>query len=279
MPLMTIRAKRLSNAIIRNTITAQEFDDLVSADGRDIEFADLMVRPGQLSAVIASPTAMAAVAASSTAMAAVAASSTAMNAVIASPTAMAAVAASPTAMNAVGASPTAMAAVIASPTATDAFYNSPHIVSVPTMSSNSTPSGLCIASSEQSAGEAAWKAFDGIVGNTNADSVWGAATGNPGEWVGYQFTQPVRVSRCLFSPNGGSSNYSQHNVSGIEVQGEFGGVWTTVASTSLTPGTPATTVIDFSSAQAATKWRVRSTTAAQSNWWRVTRVDFLGVAA
>ena len=155
MPRMTIRAKRLLNAVARATITPQQFAQLVGESGRTDEFIDLLARAGQADLITSSaPSRLGCALASSlytrlgaagrpyTAIAAdsvaigkycaglaglvpgdyadvtaVAASATAMAAVAASATAMAAVAASATAMAAVAASATAMAAVIASATA------------------------------------------------------------------------------------------------------------------------------------------------------------------
>ena len=155
MPRMTIRAKRLLNAVARATITPQQFAQLVGESGRTDEFIDLLARAGQADLITSSaPSRLGCALASSlytrlgaagrpyTAIAAdsvaigkycaglaglvpgdyadvtaVAASATAMAAVAASATAMAAVIASATAMAAVAASATAMAAVIASATA------------------------------------------------------------------------------------------------------------------------------------------------------------------
>jgi len=155
MPRMTIRAKRLLNAVARATITPQQFAQLVGESGRTDEFIDLLARAGQADLITSSaPSRLGCALASSlytrlgaagrpyTAIAAdsvaigkycaglaglvpgdyadvtaVAASATAMAAVAASATAMAAVIASATAMAAVIASATAMAAVAASATA------------------------------------------------------------------------------------------------------------------------------------------------------------------
>jgi len=145
-----------------------------------------------MTAVIASSTAMTAVAASSTAMTAVAASSTAMTAVIASSTAMTAVAASSTAMTAVIASSTAMTAVIASSTACAAIKASATAITaldnsspitVPTMTSNTTPSGIVSSDSVYSDTYAGWCTFD-----NNGTSRWSANNSNA--WIKYQFTSP-----------------------------------------------------------------------------------------
>lgn len=134
MPRMTIRAKRLSNAIIRGLITPAEFDLLINAAGRLDEFSDLMDIRGQADliaasttatdAVIASPNALAAMVGSAAAMAAVADSATAMAAVADSATAVAAVVGSATAMAAVAASASAMTAVASSTTFKIGVYES-----------------------------------------------------------------------------------------------------------------------------------------------------------
>ncbi len=153
-----------------------------------------------MTAVAASSTAMTAVAASSTAMAAVIASSTAMAAVIASSTAMTAVAASSTAMTAVAASSTAMEAVIASSTALTAIFanstalsafkssTSLTVKTIPTMTSNTAPSGVASASSIVSSAYDAWKAFN------NATGHWMTPNGvTTNSWVSYDFTVPVYI--------------------------------------------------------------------------------------
>lgn len=62
---------------------------------------------------------------------------------------------------------------------------------VPTMTSNTTPSGEALANAEATSAYAAWKAFDNVpVGTTD---YWGVNTSTG--WVGYHFTNPVIIKR------------------------------------------------------------------------------------
>jgi hypothetical protein len=65
-------------------------------------------------------------------------------------------------------------------------------MSIPQMSSNTTPSGAAIASAQQNAGVAAWNAFD-----RNTGTVWNPGTVNTG-WLGYQFTSGKVIKRYGF---------------------------------------------------------------------------------
>jgi hypothetical protein len=65
-------------------------------------------------------------------------------------------------------------------------------MSIPQMSSNTTPSGAAIASAQQSAGVAAWNAFD-----RNTGTAWNPGTANTG-WLGYQFTSGKVIKRYGF---------------------------------------------------------------------------------
>lgn len=68
-------------------------------------------------------------------------------------------------------------------------YASVLTTKVPTMTSNTTPSGVARASTEYDATYAAWKAFNGT---------WASPGWNPSDatgWVEYEFTQAVKIKR------------------------------------------------------------------------------------
>lgn len=100
-------------------------------------------------------------------------------AIVASSTAMAAIKASTSGCAAVASSSAAIAALDAS---------SPTIV--PTMTSNTAPSGTASASAEYAAGNAAWKAFDGDDTGQGWLPTIGAVTN---AWLRYSFTSNVWV--------------------------------------------------------------------------------------
>ena len=93
---------------------------------------------------------------------------------------MAAVIASSTALNAIFANSSAKSTLKASIALTTS--------SIPTMTNNTTPSGVASASSIYNSGYDAWKAFD------NTTSYWITASGViVNAWVKYDFTVPVYI--------------------------------------------------------------------------------------
>jgi len=210
MPRMTIRAKRLLNAVARATITPQQFAQLVGESGRTDEFIDLLARAGQADLITSSaPSRLGCALASSLytrlgaagrPYTAIAADSVAIGkycaglaglvpgdyadvtAVAASATAMAAVAASATAMAAVIASATAMAAVIASATAKTAIYNSDTAIteiagSATALAAIRAAAGYSVLATANAGGSRSWPGVAGgtylIVGVSTSDATTG----------------------------------------------------------------------------------------------------------
>lgn len=108
--------------------------------------------------------------------------------------------ASQTGMNAIGASDYCSETLIGDSTWLTAIlasaYKSVVInAEVPTMTSNTTPSGECFASSSYSASYSAYKAFDKVVSH---DSTWYASESGTATniYVGYKFLNPCKV--CSF---------------------------------------------------------------------------------
>ena len=134
---------------------------------------------------------MTAVIASETAMTAVIASETAMTAVIASSTAMTAVAASETALNAIGINTTAMSAMMASATAVTTLDSGNK--TIPTMTSNTTPSGVCSAPNINPT-YPAWKAFN----KSTADQCIFGVGNVANSWIAYTFPKRTFVYKCDF---------------------------------------------------------------------------------
>ena len=91
----------------------------------------------------------------------------------------------------------------------EAICNSTYIesvlnVKVPTMTSNTTPSGECIANSEYGANYAAYKAFDGLT-NDNHYTAVGATTS--AYYLGYVFPEPKIIKFVKVTANRGYSGY------------------------------------------------------------------------
>ena len=112
--------------------------------------------------------------------------------------------------------------------ANSAYIESVMNIKVPTMTSDTTPSGECIQSND---GSGAWKAFDGS--NTTS---WNSSTSNIPAYVGYMFTSAVCVKSFLFYHRSKYSNYSSVSKT-ITLQASVNGNnWTSLnASITVTP--------------------------------------------
>ena len=108
-----------------------------------------------------------------------------------------------------------------------AICNSTHFekvlnVKVPTMTSNTSPSGQAIADSAYPDGEFfyAYKAFDG-----DDNSCWCNARGNTG-YIGYKFSKKVRVNKlCLITNNDENAPYT---IKDFDIYGSDNGTdWST----------------------------------------------------
>jgi hypothetical protein len=80
------------------------------------------------------------------------------------------------------------------------YFESVLNVKVPTMTSNTTPSGIVTAS----AANESYKAFFAFDGNTG--SAWSAYSGSTTQWIQYQFTTAVMC--VMFRNIAGGGNYS-----------------------------------------------------------------------
>ena len=99
-------------------------------------------------------------------------------------------------------------------------------VSVPTMTSNTTPSGVASASTEASAPYAAWKAFD----SSEVQNNYWQTTPNAGvgSWIQYEFTEPVEISKIMILPYG--NTYSPKST---KIQAYVDGSWEDIATGTL----------------------------------------------
>lgn len=157
-------------------------------------------------------TTIAQVLADSTTLSALIADSNAVDYMVRSTTWASSVCANQSAMSYIGLDDYCADTLLADSTWLNAICNSTYFesvlnVKIPTMTSNTAPSGRCFASTEFSATFAAWKAFDGIVANINH---WESNVGITG-YLGYQFTQNVNVYKLGLSPDG----YASGDINGI----------------------------------------------------------------
>ena len=78
---------------------------------------------------------------------------------------------------------------------------------VPTMTSNTTPSGVCSADTEYST-YLAWKAFDG---STASSDGWIANSGSFPHWIKYEFPSAIKVNAAGFRNINGNHAYAIKN--------------------------------------------------------------------
>lgn len=84
-----------------------------------------------------------------------------------------------------------------------AYVDSVCNVKVPTMTSDTTPSGKVVASSSNtSAGRYAWKAFDKI---DNTSNQWQSATGQSSAWIYYEFAHKSKIKAVEITPSASSN--------------------------------------------------------------------------
>ena len=75
----------------------------------------------------------------------------------------------------------------------DNIYVTAIVIATPVMTSDTTPSGEVIKSSQHDSSYAAWRAFRQVIDSTGWVSV---NTGMP-QWIGYHFTQPVTIIKLV----------------------------------------------------------------------------------
>lgn len=132
---------------------------------------------------------------------------------------------------------TTLAALMASEDAVDYLVTCKEwasTISVPTMTSNTAPSGRCFASSEYS-GRGAYVAFDGT---SNAWQTSNTSTSFSNIYVGYQFTSAIEINRAAFTVG-----TPQVSAMTYKFQGSSdGSAWTDLTSDLTTYSTSSTAV-------------------------------------
>lgn len=118
---------------------------------------------------------------------------------------------------------------------------------IPTMTSNTTPSGIVSASAEYSTDYKAFKAFD------NDDSTRWASTGSTDQYIQYEFTSPQEVKKILIYPYFANSNSSAKDIT-IKCSNN-GTDWNSLESYTLDNTDGMKTCI-LQNTQSATFWRI-----------------------
>lgn len=136
--------------------------------------------------------------ADSTALTAVISSNNAIDYLVRSTTFASDVTADSTAMSYIGLNNYASDTLLGDSTWLNAICNSTYFesvlnVKVPTMTSNTTPSGECISSGNYSGSYPNYYAFDG-----NSSTFWNSQVGNLPHWIGYDFNSPTKIIVCKF---------------------------------------------------------------------------------
>lgn len=216
--LQMTRAIRLSNAIVDGLPTSAAVAALAEP-GLKAAFGELLRRRGHGAAIAQNTALISALFDNSPtrgmAFPAILSNSAARTATFASGAAMAEIASdnnlmfvlassNATIITEVLSSATAFNAIAAVPTSKLMLLSSPVLmpVSVPTMTSNTAPSGTASASTTYASEYAAWKAFD-----NDDNSLWNSSESTPYpsgiEWLRYSFTSDVFITRLHIIPYGG----------------------------------------------------------------------------
>lgn len=92
---------------------------------------------------------------------------------------------------------------------------------IPTMTSNTTPSGIASSSSMLNAGFAAYKAFDGVKAQSSMQGGWLASASDYSPYLQYEFANPAQFNllRIWTANNGETATRT------VTVEGRLNGVW------------------------------------------------------
>lgn len=131
------------------------------------------------------------------------------------------------------------------------YFESVLNVKVPTMTSDTTPSGTASASSVIATSFAAWKAFNGTyAGETNA---WGGTDYAINQWVAYQFTQNVMIKKVVLHQREKDTNLSTKD---FKIQASSDGTtWVDLSDTETMPNqTSAEKTLSLTNANSNSKY-------------------------
>lgn len=149
------------------------------------------------------------------------------------------------------------------------YFESVLNVKVPTMTSDTTPSGVASASRARN-GYPAWKAFD-----SDVTSYWWASDGSAvGDYVAYEFTEPINVKKVYFKHNNADANHATK----IAYEKYINGAWQTVQEIN-TSGRENTAIIDSNEPCEKNRIRIVAVTAQPYGYALVEVVQFYGRAS
>ena len=228
--------------------------------GNAQRFAALLQAPLGVDLLVANDACMAAILGSASAVAALVASNMALLRVFSSRSALMALLNSASAATAIRANATAQAQL-------RAFTPAGVAASVPTMTSNSSPSGAIIASGIYNETWDSYYAFD-----KNKSSGWmpPGATG----WISYRFTKPVWVHTVTFASAAGTDGIRQFAVD----SSNDGNTWAEEL-TGIAAASDGMQEFNFVPTKLASWWRLRIVTnGGFTSYTRLWELDFKGIA-
>lgn len=118
------------------------------------------------------------------------------------------------------------------------YFESVLNVKVPNMTSATTPSGVCSASSVYTSEYPAWKAFNGDWNN----GIWASSNGSGSEWIQYEFTQNMTAKYVVFHvPSVGSGRFIKE----YEIAGSVDGITFTTLSGDTLPNDTSGVITPF----------------------------------
>ena len=157
-----------------------------------------------------------------------------------------------TAMTDIGANDYCARTLLADSTWRTAICNSAYIesvldIKVPTMTSDTTPSGQVVKSGQYQTSEASWKAFDG-----NSSTKWSSGTSGSVKYLGYIFTSSVCVNCIHFELD------SADRIPNFTIQAYDGNTWDDI--TTAIVNTQASRTYDFANNTNYLGYRISVTT-------------------
>ena len=147
---------------------------------------------------------------------------------------------------------------------------------VPTMTSNTTPSGECISSGIYSASYANYKAFDGTL--TGEYDAWVAPSGQTTSWIGYDFGFNVMVMKFIVTNRNYASTVPY--ITSAILQGFDGNDWNNIQT--YNEGFPTTNmgsasfIVDRSNVGRYSKYRLYVTSFTGASYLQVGLLQFYG---
>lgn len=164
---------------------------------------------------------------------------------------------------------TALLAVTSSNNAVDYLVRSTTFAKfsglTPTMTSDTTPSGIVTASSAAT-GHSAFYAFD------KANSYWESQGTSVNQWLAYEFTESVTVRKVMVKSYG--SSYGPKNT---KVQAYVDGVWYDACANFVVPNDNAEHYYNMTTMYTSNKWRFYFTDGYNVNQIDLTEVDFYDI--